>query len=373
MRGSWTSGRLTIVAGMVCALAASGCSSVPSSGIDPTGEHVFAAPPPPPAAGADRSNERYFDQPLGQLPWDDVAVELQPRETVASVGSEVVLVAGVCGPDGYLRTNRRLEWSIDPGSVGQFVAVGETGLVDLMLGDFNRPRKITNTFAIGSTLRSNTRLNRGTCQPEENVYVLRGQGWISLTSPVEGTSHVTVFAPEVYSWEARLRSAMIHWVDAQWRFPPPAINPAGTKHVFTTTVMRQSNQTPCERWLVRYEISGGPPAGFSPDGAQAVEVPTDAGRPGQRRDFPEGAQARHQQDLHPGDSAGRSARRERSAAGRRHGHDHEDLDRRRSVGQGYRAGGGKPRRHAQPIGSTYRTRAICRPRTWWPPTPCPTA
>ena len=228
-----------------------------------------------PVATNNRSNEYYFEQPLGQLPWDDVAVDVHPRETVAPVGSEVVLVAGVCGPDGYLRTNRRLEWSIDPGSVGQFVAVGETGLVDLLLGDFNWPRKITNTFAIGSTLRSNVRLNRGTCRPEENVYVLRGQGWISLTSAVEGTSNVTVFAPEVYTWDARLRSAMIHWVDAQWRFPPPAINPAGSRHVFTTTVTRQSNQTPCERWRVRYEIVGGPPAGFAPDGATAVEVPTD--------------------------------------------------------------------------------------------------
>jgi uncharacterized repeat protein (TIGR01451 family) len=298
MRRSWTSGRLAIVAAMLCALAASGCAIPRSSGIDPTGERLFAASPPvaappalvaapppvavspalvaaPPPPNVGRPNEAYFDQPLGPLPWEDAAVHLHPHETVAPVGSEVVLIAGVCGADGYLRTNRRLEWSIDPGSVGQFVAVGETGLVDLLLGDFNRPRKITNSFAIGSTLRGNTRLNRGTCNPESNVYVLRGQGWISITSPVEGTSHVTVFAPEVYRWDARIRAAMIHWVDAQWRFPPPAINPAGSRHVFTTTVMRQSNQTPCERWRVRYEIVGGPPAGFAPDGATAVEVPTD--------------------------------------------------------------------------------------------------
>lgn len=270
---SWTSGRQAILTLALCALAA-GCNSVPTSGIDPSGDRIFAAPVRPVAI--DRSKEEFYDQPLGQLPWDDVGLELQPRETVASVGSEVVLIAGVCGPDGYLRTNRRLEWSIDPGSVGQFVAVGETGFVDLMLGDFNRPRKITNTFAIGSTLRSSMRLNRGTCRPEENVYVSRGQGWISLTSPAEGTSHVTVFAPEVYKWESRLKAAMIHWVDAQWRFPPPAINPAGSRHVFTTTVIRQTTQVPCERWRVRYEITGGPPAGFLPDGAQAVEVPTDS-------------------------------------------------------------------------------------------------
>ncbi len=193
MRRSWTTGRLTIVTLALGVLAVSGCCNVPTSGIDPTGEHVFIAPPP--AACGDRSNERYFDQPLGQLPSDPAGVEVQPRETVAPVGSEVVLVAGVCGSDGYLRTNRRLEWSIDPSSVGQFVAVGENGWTDLLLGDFNQPRKITNVFAIGSTTRSNIRLNRGTCRPEDAVYVLRGQGWISLTSSVEGTSRVTVFAP----------------------------------------------------------------------------------------------------------------------------------------------------------------------------------
>lgn len=272
---SWTSGRLTIMAGMLCALMAAGCSSVQTSGIDPSGDRILAAPAAP--TPVDPSTESYFDNPQGQLPWDDVAVQIQqPTEKVASVGSEIVLIAGVCGSDGYLRTNRRLEWSIDPGSVGQFVAVGETGLIDLMLGDFNRPRKVTNTFAIGSTLRANTRLNRGTCRPEENAYVLRGQGWISLTSSLEGTSKVTVVAPEVYRWDERTKSATVHWVDAQWRFPPPAINPAGSKHVFTTTVIRQTNQSPCERWLVRYEICEGPAAGFAPDGAQAVEVPTDS-------------------------------------------------------------------------------------------------
>jgi uncharacterized repeat protein (TIGR01451 family) len=248
---------------------------VPNSGIDPTGERLFATPPP--VACGDRSNERYFDQPLGQLPSDDVSVDIEPRgEIIAPVGSEVVLAAGVCGGDGYLRTNRRLEWSIDPSSVGQFVAVEEGTWTDLLLGDFNRPRKITNVFAIGSTGRDNVRLNRGTCRPEDAVYVLRGQGWISLTSAVEGTSRVTVFAPEVYGWDTRLKSAVVHWIDAQWQLPPPAINPAGSKHVLTTVVTRHSNQTPCERWHVRYQVIDGPPAVFLPAGTPAIEVPTDA-------------------------------------------------------------------------------------------------
>jgi uncharacterized repeat protein (TIGR01451 family) len=69
---------------------------------------------------------------------------------------------------------------------------------------------------------------------------------------------------------------MIHWLDAQWQFPPPAINAAGTRHVFTTMVMRQSDQSPRPGWVVRYTISGGPPAAFAATGGPTVDVPTDA-------------------------------------------------------------------------------------------------
>jgi uncharacterized repeat protein (TIGR01451 family) len=259
-----------------------GCSSVQSSGIDPTGEHLFATPPPPTAAAVPvvapvspyPPNERYFDDPLGPLPWDDVAVLIEPHELVAPVGSEVVVIAGVLGPDGYLRTNRRLEWSITPGSVGQFVSIEPGGFTDLLLGDFTWPHIVNATTAIGDTSRSNVLLNRGAPTRENDKYVRRGEGWISLTSPLEGTSYVNVVAPEIHNWDARRKTAVVHWVDAVAQYPPPAINPAGTKHVFTTTVAHSSNQSPCENWIVRYEIIDGPPAGFLPSGAASAEVRT---------------------------------------------------------------------------------------------------
>lgn len=256
----------------LCLAVVCGCANMHKSCIDPTGEHFFTRPSP--EEGQVSPNQRYFDDPLGKLPWDDVAVFLEPADRVASIGSEVVLKAGVVGPDGHLRTNRRLEWTISQGSVGHFVAVEKNGLVDWMLLDFNWPRKVSDTHAIGSTSRDFVRLNRGTPAPEDDVYVLRGQGWVTVTSPVEGTTYVTVVAPEVYGWDERIKSAAIHWVDAQWILPPPAINPSGTKQVLTTTVQRQSSPSPCAGWLVRYEIADGPPAGFLPDGTQAVEVPT---------------------------------------------------------------------------------------------------
>ena len=320
-----------------------------------------------------RSNERYFDQPLGQLPWDDVAVDLQPRETVAPVGSEVVLMAGVCGPDGYLRTNRRLEWSIDPGSVGQFVAVGEDGLVDLLLGDFNRPRKITNVFAIGSTARSNIRLNRGTCRPEEDVYVLRGQGWITLTSAVEGTSHVTVFAPEVYSWDARLKSAD---------------DPLGRRPVAVPAAGDQSG-----RHRARVHHHGD--AAVEPDAVRALagavrDRRRAAGRlrarPARRRskcppiaagqasveifqkEPKHGTNKICIQVIRPGDLPGANGQRLVVGTGTTmKTWTAADLA-VKTIGPA----GGMPGRHADLSDRGLATRAICRPRTWWRPTPCPT-
>jgi uncharacterized repeat protein (TIGR01451 family) len=275
MRRSWKTICPNCIIAALCLAAISGCASTRNSGIDPSGDHIFVQPVP--CGDPIPPNQPFRNEPSDRRSWDDVVVLLDPREpVVAPVGTDVVLVAGVGGADGFLHTNRRLEWTISQGSVGQFVSVEKNGFVDWLLGDFNWPRKVSNTFAVGSTSREYVRLTRGPCNPETDVHVLRGQSWITLTSPVEGDSHVTVLAPEVRDWNARTRSTVVHWVDAQWRLPPPAINPAGTTHVFTTCVMRQTNQSPCEGWRVRYEILDGPAAGFSPDGASAVEVPTDA-------------------------------------------------------------------------------------------------
>ncbi len=264
MRGRWY--RIALA---LCAALSSGCVYWQTPRLDPSGERLFTEPVVSPCPA-------YRCEPGRPLADDPLAVLLAPRRTVAPVGSEVILVAGVRAGDGYLRTNERLEWSIAPGSVGQFVDVQRNDWTDLLLGDFNRPRKISNTFAIGSTSREYVRLDRGTPTPSDDVCVLRGQGWITVTSPIEGTSHVVVYAPGVVPWDGRLREATIYWIDAQFGFPPPSISPAGSRHVLTTTVLRQSNQAPHVGWVVRYEIVGGPPAGFLPDGAPAVEVLTNA-------------------------------------------------------------------------------------------------
>lgn len=280
---------------------ACGCANHRLPRIDPTGESLFVydtppaslydptpyaaspyqpSPAYPPAAsgqyGYAAPAPQYAEVP-GQMRWgDNVCTTLAPTRTIAPVGSEVVLIAGVVDVEGFLRTNERVEWTIAPDGVGQFVDLDKESCVDLLLWDFTRPRKLSNNFAVTSTSRTYLRLTRGTPAAGDDVAVLRGQTWISVTSASEGTSLVTAFAPSVYGWKPRKQTATVHWVDAQWRLPPPAINPAGTSHVFTTSVTRHTDGSPCVGWLVRYEIADGPAAGFAPDGAQAAEAVTDA-------------------------------------------------------------------------------------------------
>lgn len=203
------------------------------------------------------------------------SVRVAPNPVIATVGSEVVVLASVLSHQGFLITNERVEWSLAPGSVGHFVGVGYNGMSDWVFGNFRRG-KVDNAFAVGTTSRDSFRLTRGTPSLADDVCVLAGQAWISLTSPVEGTSYVTAYAPAAPSCDSRMGVSMVHWVDAQWQFPSPAISPVGSRHVFTTSLTRHSDQSPCAGWRVRYDVIDGPPAGFSPNGSRSIEVETNA-------------------------------------------------------------------------------------------------
>jgi uncharacterized repeat protein (TIGR01451 family) len=227
-------GRLTFVALALCALALPGCGSLR---IDPTGEHIFAQPVFAPA-----SAPAYGAYPRQLSPYDDVAVMLAPRSIVAPVGSQVVLIAGVRDAEGYLKTNRRLEWWILPGGVGEFVAVQRNSFIDVLFGDFNDPRKISRTHAVGSTSRNDVRLDPRTT-PTPGGIVARGQGWITVASPVEGTSYVVVNAPDVVTSNGRAASAEIHWFNPQSGVPTPTTSPAPTRQAASSIDLRVTGPT----------------------------------------------------------------------------------------------------------------------------------
>lgn len=225
-------------------------------------QNSFPVAPPPAAA-------------LSASPGPELRIT--PARFVAPVNTEVVLAAGICSPDGYYVTRQPLEWMLAQDGVGQIVAVGHESSHNTSYLLRNSPQKLATNYVRAHTSTISQVLDRGTPNPVDDVYLHKGQSWISVTSPTEGTTNVVVWAPKEQNWDRRKATAVIHWVNAGWRLPPNATGRAGQPLPLTTVVSR-TNGEPVSGWIVRYEVIDGPPAGFG-RGSPAVEVRTDtAGR-----------------------------------------------------------------------------------------------
>jgi uncharacterized repeat protein (TIGR01451 family) len=251
-----------VVTGLACALvllAIAGCANCPWALHQSGGPPIVAAP-----AG------------IAPLPNVEAGVTLSPTHVVAPIGSDVVLVAGVRSLDGRMATGQRVEWMLAPDGAGQFITSGGYGNLRRYQWLQDVARKVDNSYAIGHTSARPLVLTHGTTDTSDDIRVQPGETWMSITSPTEGTSHVTVYAPGVPGWHRRHQSATIHWLDAQFTYPSPAIVPAGKSQVLTTTVTRQSDQSPQVDWIVIYEVSGGATAGFGEKRLPNAAVRTDA-------------------------------------------------------------------------------------------------
>jgi hypothetical protein len=202
-------------------LVFSGCQHLAIPAIDPTGERIFSSsdsmrlatpsdsrcrsegclfpkpaweepltpqpcpePPPCPPPGA--------NIPLGppatiqpRAPQKGVPgkISVNPSRMIAPVGSEVVLVGGLCGDDGYLITQQPIEWMLSQDSVGQFVAVSDQD------GIWCRSKKLSADYAITRTSTRSQVVTRGTPSVTDDVVQRKGQCWVSVTSASEGTSY----------------------------------------------------------------------------------------------------------------------------------------------------------------------------------------
>ena len=204
---------------------------------------------------------------------------LSPQKIVAPVGGEVVLLSGICGTDGYLQMGEPLEWMLTPDSVGTFIQVGDDdpGMLH-RLAKIKKAKKHDPSYAHGVTSTKRTLITRGNLDPRDDVQLEKGQTWITLSSPSEGTSRVTVLAPESECWDNRKATATIYWIDARWQFPRPQREPAGTPVQLNTRVTRSEGTLPAKGWKVRYEILNPELATFDgTGGSSVVEVNVDDG------------------------------------------------------------------------------------------------
>ncbi len=311
-RFRWT---LLVAVGVLAAL--SGCQRLRLPAIDPTGSRIFLPPPnttefavppltsrdgepgflpapafatpatPPPCIDGscgdtggfrnlmDRKHDffRRFESPgkAGQI-------QLTPLKAIAPVGGEVVLLAGICGSDGYLVKRAPIEWMLSPESVGTFIEVGDDSSSKLINTLTGAPEveKLDVDFARGRTSRKETIVTRGSPNLQEHIKIREGETWLSLSSPSEGVSRVTVLAPESEIWDRRRQTATIYWVDAQWGFPQPQIARSGETIELVTRVTKAENLVPAEGWLVKYTIIDPAVAMFVPStGSNSLIVPVD--------------------------------------------------------------------------------------------------
>ncbi|MEM6778498.1 MAG: hypothetical protein AAF670_12640 [Planctomycetota bacterium] len=202
---------------------------------------------------------------------------LSPQKIVAPVGGEVMLLSGICGTDGYLQVGEPLEWMLSNDSVGNIIDVGDDdpGVLHQLAG-IQKATKENPSFARGVTSTKATLVTRGNQNLADDVKLEKGQTWLTLSSASEGTSHVTVLAPESECWDQRKASATIYWVDARWQFPAPQRVAAGTTVDLVTRVTRAEGAVPARGWKVRYEIQQPELATFAgTDGSSVVEVNVD--------------------------------------------------------------------------------------------------
>lgn len=202
--------------------------------------------------------------------WDPFAAEItiDPVDDVNPVQTQHILVATVKDKEGKPLPNRRVEWMIGEGSVGDIVEVDESGW------RASRGYKLGNDFAVSHTNNFRHVLTRGNDDPSDDVQLEVGQTWCVITSAIEGETNIIAYAPGIYDWNKHKVFAKKRWYDLKWDFPPAATNPIGTTHDFTTRVAKYSDNGGLADYTVVYKIVDGPAATFEPGGGTTASIKT---------------------------------------------------------------------------------------------------
>lgn len=287
--------KLGLIAALLLTLFSTGCARLNLPAIDPDGSRIFlpfpnttqlnvprvlprdgglptpafqTPPTPPPCLDAGNGVCNFFGRDRKGLcdrlqecfdsPGKRGEIRLSPLRVAAPVGGEVVLLAGICGDQGYLVKRQPIEWMLSPDSVGTFIDVGDDrpGKLSNFL-HMNEPEveKLDVDFARGRTSTKPTVITRGTPSCNDDIALREGQTWLSISSPSQGVSRVTVMAPDSELWDRRRETATIYWVDAEWDFPrSPLPQPTGTPIELLTRVTKSESLVPAENWIVRYTI-----------------------------------------------------------------------------------------------------------------------
>lgn len=203
----------------------------------------------------------------------------QPRYT-ARVGDEVVVLGGIQSSSGIARGGEPVKWSLSNDSVGTIVDAARPAARPRLLGFLHRASARYRTPDCGSCVDSITSdrcrvITRSPGTPADDVYLSKGQSWVSVTSGSAGQSFVTLAAPEL-SCGRRAATAIIDWTDATWECPQPVLKSTESPAQLITRVFRNTDGSPLPNWTVRYTYIDGPTVTYDDNTSVAVNVKTDA-------------------------------------------------------------------------------------------------
>lgn len=194
-----------------------------------------------------------------------VDLALETTTTASQVGSQVVVLATVRDEKNDPRRGRRVEWKVTGGNI---VEVDERGYLPGR-GDVN------GNTAFSFTGHGEDRLTRGNNNKADDIMIRPGQTWCTVSSPVEGDTHVTAIVPGIHNWDKRMKTTIVRWVDVAWEFPPRAVAKFGTEHEFVTKISRFTDRQPLAKYRVRYKIIDGPDAILLPSRTREEVVVSD--------------------------------------------------------------------------------------------------
>lgn len=199
-------------------------------------------------------------------------VEVTPRRIVAPVGSEVILV----GRSNNLPGKPEFNWYLSAGSAGHFTEV-DANPMHRQGADVGLEIALKSTLlANGIGSENNYTITRGTDTEVDDLPIKQGESWISVTSAVEGTSHVTCVSPNQKNWNQRKAFATIYWVDSQWLFPEPQTVECTELAELETMVSSSESFFPREGFIVKYEYESGDKIEFpAAENDSVVEVLSD--------------------------------------------------------------------------------------------------
>jgi uncharacterized repeat protein (TIGR01451 family) len=194
-----------------------------------------------------------------------VKLDVIPLEGSSPVDVDQLVIATVLDEDNKPRRSRRIEWLLE--GAGQIIEVDESGWFP------GRGGKLDNNWGYSYTDVFKHKLNRRIGGDAECVEIHPGQTWCVIRSSTEGTSHLTVYAPEIANWNNNKVTVRHQWVNAAWTFPAAATVPAGRDIDLVTHLFRPSDRQGLANYLVRYKVQpapGAPQAVFRP--TQSIET-----------------------------------------------------------------------------------------------------